>query len=78
MTRKLERILIAIDESSSANAAIELGLAIAGDEGAYVIFAHVVSIAGGPFVPGNGKPDRIPERALTSSTSTSSSSAPGT
>jgi nucleotide-binding universal stress UspA family protein len=65
MTRKLERILIAIDESSSANAAIELGLAIAGDEGAYVIFAHVVSIAGGPFVPVDGKPDRIPERAQT-------------
>ena len=65
MTRKLERILIAIDESPSASAAIEQGLAIAGDEGAQVIFAHVVSIAGEHFVPGDDKPDRVPEQART-------------
>ncbi|MFZ1881731.1 MAG: universal stress protein [Gaiellaceae bacterium] len=65
MTRKLERILIAIDDSPSASAAIEQGLAIAGDEGAQVIFAHVVSIAGEHFVPGDDKPDRVPEKART-------------
>ncbi|HEY8645625.1 MAG TPA: universal stress protein [Gaiellaceae bacterium] len=65
MTRKLERILIAVDETPSSTTAIEQGLALAADEGAHVVFAHVVSIVGEQFVPGDGKPDRVPERART-------------
>ncbi len=60
MTRKLERILIAIDDSPSSSVAIEQGLAIAFDEGAEVIFAHVVTIPGEQFIHGEGKPDRVP------------------
>jgi len=36
MTRKLERILIAVDETPSSTTAIEQGLALAADEGAHV------------------------------------------
>jgi nucleotide-binding universal stress UspA family protein len=60
MTRKLERILIAVDEAPSSSTAIEQGLAIAFDENAEVIFAHVVSIAGEHFMHDKGKPDRVP------------------
>jgi nucleotide-binding universal stress UspA family protein len=63
MTRKLKCILIAIDDTRSSAAAIEQGLALAADEGARVVFAHVVSIIGEQFVPGDGKPDRVPDRA---------------
>jgi nucleotide-binding universal stress UspA family protein len=65
MTRKLERILIAVDDTPSSSAAVEQGLALAHDEGAHVIFGHVVSILGEQFVPGNDKPERVPETAKT-------------
>jgi len=65
MTRKLERILIAIDDNPSSAAAIEQGLAVAADEGAHVVFVHVVSIVGEQFVPDDGVPDRVPDRART-------------
>ena len=65
MTRKLKRILIAIDETPASQAAIEQGLALAADEGAEVVFVNVVSIVGEQFVHGEGKPDRVPERAKT-------------
>jgi nucleotide-binding universal stress UspA family protein len=60
MTRKLERILIAVDETPSSSAAIEQGLAIALDENAEVVFAHVASILGEKFMHGEDKPDRVP------------------
>lgn len=65
MTRKLERILIAIDDSPSSAAAIEQGLAVADDEGARVVFVHVVPIVGERFVPDDGAPDRVPDHAQT-------------
>ena len=65
MTRKLERILIAIDDTPSSAAAIDQGLALASGEGAEVVFVNVVSIVGEQFVPGDGKPDRVPDRAQT-------------
>jgi nucleotide-binding universal stress UspA family protein len=65
MARKLERILIAIDDTPSSAAAIEQGLAVAADEGAHVVFAHVLSIVGEQFVPDDGVPDRVPDRART-------------
>ena len=65
MTTKLERILIAIDDDPASDAAIREGLALAADDGATVIFTHVVSILGEQFVPGGDKPDRVPDRAQT-------------
>lgn len=65
MTRKLQRILIAVDETPSSQTALEQGLALAADEGAHVVFAHVVSIPGEQFVPNGDKPDRVPDRART-------------
>ncbi|HVC87570.1 MAG TPA: universal stress protein [Gaiellaceae bacterium] len=62
MTRKLDRILIAVDDTQSAGAALEQGLALAVDEGAQVIFVNVASIIGDQFIPGDGKPDRVPDR----------------
>lgn len=61
MTRKLKCILIAVDESPSSQTALEQGLALAADEHAEVVFAHVVSIAGERFVLDDHKPDRVPE-----------------
>ncbi len=65
MTRNLKRILIAIDDTPSSVAAIDQGLALAAGEEASVIFVNVVSIVGEQFVPGQGKPDRVPDRAQT-------------
>jgi nucleotide-binding universal stress UspA family protein len=65
MTRKLKRILIAIDDTPSSAAAIEQGLALAADEGSEVVFVNVVSIVGEQFVHGDGKPERVPDRAKT-------------
>lgn len=65
MTPKLKRILIAVDETTSSQTALEQGLALAADEGAQVVFAHVVSIAGEQFVPDDHKPDRVPDHAQT-------------
>jgi len=65
MTRKLKRILIAIDDTPSSAAAIDQGLALAADEEAEVVFVNVVSIVGEQFVHGDGKPERVPDRAKT-------------
>lgn len=61
MTRKLERILIAVDETDASDTAVDQGLALAAGEGAQVVFAHVVSIAGEHFMPHGTKPDRVPD-----------------
>jgi nucleotide-binding universal stress UspA family protein len=65
LTRKLECILIAVDDTPSSVAAVEQGLALAVDEGADVVFVNVVSIVGEQFVHGGGKPERVPDRAQT-------------
>lgn len=65
MSRKLNRVLIAVDESPASDSAVEQGLALAAGEGASVVFAHVVSIAGDQFVPHAATPDRVPEAAET-------------
>ncbi len=65
MTPKLERILIAVDETQSSQTALEQGLALAAGDDAEVILVHVVSIVGEQFVPGDHKPDRVPDRART-------------
>jgi nucleotide-binding universal stress UspA family protein len=65
MTRKLKRILIAVDGTPSSALAIDQGLALAVDEGADVLFVNVVSIVGEQFVHGSGKPERVPDRAQT-------------
>lgn len=64
MTRKLARVLIAVDESAASDSAVEQGLALASAEGASVVFAHVISIAGEQFMP-HDTPDRVPEAAET-------------
>ena len=65
MKRKLKRILIAVDETPSSQTALEQGLALAAGDGAEVVCVHVVSIAGEQFVPGDHKPDRVPDHAQT-------------
>lgn len=65
MKAKLERILIAVDESPSSQTALEQGLALAAGEGAEVIFVHVVSIVGEQFVSDHHEPNRVPDRAQT-------------
>lgn len=65
MSRRLELVLIAVDESPASDIAVEQGLALAAGEGASVVFAHVVSIAGEQLVPQGDKPDRVPEAAET-------------
>src|SRR5580765_4163910 len=62
MSRKLERILIAVDDDGGvSDAAIQQGLALASAEGAQVMFAYVTSILGEQFAPGN-ELARVPER----------------
>ena len=65
MRQKLDRILIAFDESPSAQTALEQGLALAAGDQAEVTFVHVVSIVGEQFAPHDQKPDRVPERSRT-------------
>jgi nucleotide-binding universal stress UspA family protein len=65
MTKKLKRILIAVDETPSSQTALEQGLALAAGENAEVVFVHVVSIVGEQFVPGHHKPERVPDHART-------------
>ena len=65
MEPKLERILIAVDRGPSSDAAVDRGLSLAAEDGAEVIFVHVVAIRGEHFVPGGDHPDRAPESAQT-------------
>jgi nucleotide-binding universal stress UspA family protein len=65
MSRKLDRVLIAVDDSPASDSAVEQGLALAAGEGASVVFVHVVSIVGEQFVPHATTPDRVPDAAET-------------
>ena len=62
MTRELKRMLIAIEDGKSDEQVVDTGLDLAVDEGAEVIFVHVVSIPGEVFVP-TGEVARVPDRA---------------
>ena len=62
MTRELKRMLIAIEDGKSDEQVVDTGLDLAVDEGAEVIFVHVVSIPGESFVP-TGEVARVPDRA---------------
>jgi nucleotide-binding universal stress UspA family protein len=62
MTGKLKRMLIAIEDGKSDELVVDTGLDLAVDEGAEVIFVHVVSIPGEVFVP-TGEVARVPDPA---------------
>jgi nucleotide-binding universal stress UspA family protein len=59
MTRKLKKILVAVDETPSSITAIEQGLALASEEGAHVVFVHVVPIVGEKLIPGRARLQRV-------------------
>ena len=50
-TPKLQRIVIAVGDGPESDAAVEEGLLLAADEGAYVDFVHVAPIMGEQFAP---------------------------
>jgi nucleotide-binding universal stress UspA family protein len=62
MARELRRLLIAVEDGTSDEQVVESGIDLAVDEGAEVIFVHVVSIAGESFVPTDDVA-RVPEGA---------------
>lgn len=62
MARELKRMLIAVEDGKSDEQVVDTGLDLAVDEGAEVIFVHVVSIAGESFVPTDDVA-RVPEAA---------------
>ena len=62
MARTLKKMLIAIEHGRSDEQVVDAGLDLAVDEGAEVIFAHVLSIPGESFVP-TGEVARVPDRA---------------
>jgi nucleotide-binding universal stress UspA family protein len=62
MARELKRMLIAIEDGCADEQVVDTGLDLAVDEGAEVIFVHVISIPGESFVPA-GDVARVPERA---------------
>jgi nucleotide-binding universal stress UspA family protein len=64
MTRKLQRILIAVDDTEASDTAVDHGLALAATEDAEVVLAHVVTIAGERLVPRGAEPDRVPEAVV--------------
>ena len=70
MTRKLKEILIAVDETPSSLTAIEQGLALASEEGARVVFVHVVQP-----IPGRDRPQRVLDRPQTTVLADSASAA---
>jgi len=55
-------MLIAIEDGTSDELVVDAGLDLAVDEGAEVIFVHVVSIMGESVVP-TGEVARVPDRA---------------
>jgi len=65
MKRKLERFLIAVDDTDASDTAVDQGLALAVAEGAEVVLVHVVPIAGERLVPRGSAPDRVPNGAQT-------------
>jgi nucleotide-binding universal stress UspA family protein len=64
---KLERILVAVDSGPSSDGAVERGLRLATEDGAEIIFVHVVAIPGEHFVVGGDRLDPAPERGQTRS-----------
>jgi nucleotide-binding universal stress UspA family protein len=66
MARALKRILVAVDDSPAASAAVDEAVALAADEDAAIVFAHVVSTVGERFVPDAIAPERVATPALVS------------
>jgi nucleotide-binding universal stress UspA family protein len=67
MTRELKKMLIAVEDGRSDEQVVDAGLDLAVDEGAEVVFVHVVSIPGESFVPTRDiarVPDRATDEAL--------------
>jgi nucleotide-binding universal stress UspA family protein len=62
MSQEFKRMLIAIEDGTSDELVVDAGLDLAVDEGAEVIFVHVVSIMGESVVP-TGEVARVPDRA---------------
>jgi nucleotide-binding universal stress UspA family protein len=60
MSHLLQRILVAVDDSDASEAAVDESLALADDEGAELVFAHVVGILGEQFMPDGKEPARVP------------------
>jgi len=67
MSRQLKRILVAVDDSEAAQAAVEEGIALAAGDRAELVFAHVTDILGEPFAPGGKQPARVPAPSDTAS-----------
>jgi nucleotide-binding universal stress UspA family protein len=65
MTHTFKRILVAVDDSPAASAAIDEGIALAADEGAEIVFANVVSIKGERYMPGIDELERVPDHTTT-------------
>ena len=63
MFRKLERILVAVDDDESSEAAMQHGVALAASEGAILTFVHVTSILGQDFIPHGSELNRVPDRS---------------
>jgi nucleotide-binding universal stress UspA family protein len=61
MLRKLQRILVAVDDDPVARSVIEHGVALAAAEGAELTFVHVAAIVGEGFTR-NGSVHRVPDR----------------
>jgi nucleotide-binding universal stress UspA family protein len=57
MGRTFKRILVAVDDSAAASAAVDEALALAVNEGAALVFAHVVETLGEQFVPDATEPE---------------------
>ena len=62
MPQDLKRMLIAIEDGKSDEQVVETALDLATDEGAEVIFVHVLAIPGEGFVA-TGEVAHVPERA---------------
>lgn len=65
MTRPLERILVAIDDSPSTDAALTEAIELAGAAGAALVLAHVTTILGERPANGKHRPHRAPDVATT-------------
>lgn len=55
---KIDRIVVGIGEDKATAGALEAALQLAADEGAELVLAHVVPIAGEQFLPGQATPTR--------------------
>jgi nucleotide-binding universal stress UspA family protein len=64
MARTFRRILVAVDDSQAASAAVDEAVSLADGKGAALVFAHVVSTLGDEFVPDTTEPERMTTPAL--------------